>query len=145
MLKLFQGNPLFSYFFLEPLGRQGETNLMKKMISQDIMQLAIDRINGQGPTPVSPCSVTRQGTIRLCAAAAVASAGLRSTLGCQASDQFEAELAARKDREVVRQAYRRLGWDLQDCDAKMIYNDAQTGNQRRANVIRFLATWPVGG
>jgi hypothetical protein len=65
-------------------------------------------------------------------------------MGSFARAEFERQLAATRDRGLVRRAYERLGWSPTDCNIKMVFNDAQSDNDRQVRVISFLESWPKG-
>lgn len=110
-------------------------------ISKKAIDSAIKRLRQQGPTPFSPCSADNGGEVRLCAAAAVAAAGVELKLGQRARLSFEKALASSGDSEYVRQTYERLGWETSDCDRIFVYNNSLSDRERQDGVISFLQLW----
>jgi hypothetical protein len=107
-----------------------------------IIKQAIERLRAQGPTPPSPCAVDSDGSVRLCAAAAVAAAGLNHWYGPDAAREFEQQLARSETSTALDEAFARLALPQTLCDAVRMYNDSVVGSQRREAIIEYLAKLP---
>jgi hypothetical protein len=82
------------------------------------------------------------GSVRLCAAAAIALAGLGHFYGPEAAREFEQELTCSRNSVTLDQAFAKLALPQQLCDAVKIYNDSVIGDTRREAVIEYLERLP---
>lgn len=100
---------------------------------------AVEIIRAQGYTPMSPCSVDEQGNLHLCAAAAVAAAGLQLYLGEEARLDFEQSLAESHEMAMVEKAFERLGWDKSICNQVLQRNNSFHDAERTSRVAQMLS------
>src|SRR6516164_6770527 len=77
----------------------------------------------QSSIPVSPGRVNQDGEVLLCAAACFAAAGLEYAFGAGERERFARNVAYSKDKDLVYQAFERLGWPKVSCIKKMEPND----------------------
>ena len=110
-------------------------------IPTEILLLAQSKILQQGRTPLSPCQLDDGGSIRLCAAAAVASAGLEREDGAVVAKAFAKDLARTSDMNLVRDIFDRFGWGRSTADQMLQFNDALEEDLRTEKVARMLGAW----
>jgi hypothetical protein len=82
-----------------------------KAIAAGVFRSAAQIIENQGNTPVSPCEVDPDGSVRLCAAAALAVAGVRLYEGQKSVGLLLEKLVAQPDRNLIRATFARFGWE----------------------------------
>lgn len=104
----------------------------------DVVERAIRIIQTQGPTPTSPAERGQDGVPTLCAAAALAAAGLEAAGQPDRRHQLEEELVASKSSEPIRGVFKELGWPLGLCNSTLIINDSLPPSERREGVTRYL-------
>ena len=108
---------------------------------------AAEIIRSQGFTPKSPCSVDEQGSLHLCAAAALAAAGLELHKGVAARSQFEEKIGQLRQSKIVHDAFDELGWDRVVCDRVFQKNDLFSDASRTTAVLGMFSSdqhpqWP---
>ncbi len=103
-----------------------------------IVHLAITRLVTQGETPLSPFSTNPDGSIRLCAAAAVASAAMENHQGLSGRLAFERLLQKSADSSLIDRTFVSLGLDPKVCRTLKRFNDSIPEKDRREKVIDFL-------
>ena len=116
------------------------TNLKKTSPSKDTIEEAIRIIQMQGQTPESPGELKQNGKISLCAAAALASAGLELADNLERRRQFEEELIVTHSSEPIRQVFSEFGWSVELCNKTMATNDHFAPSLRSESVTRYLAS-----
>jgi hypothetical protein len=104
----------------------------------DVVERAIQIIETQGPTPVSPAERGQDGVTNLCAAAALAAAGLEVSGRPDRRHELEEELVASKSSEAIRGIFRELGWPMVLCNQTLVMNDSLSQSERREAVTRYL-------
>lgn len=109
----------------------------------DVIEHAINIIQAQGPTPNSPGERRGDRGVALCAAAAIASAGLELVGLHQRRVEFEEVLAASKSTEPIRQVFKELGWAVELCNRTVATNDKFNPLVRKEAVIEFLQRLPT--
>jgi hypothetical protein len=106
------------------------------IVNPEVFAVASQIVRSQRGMPVSPCDFDNGGTLRLCAAAALASAGLACTRGPEARTRFEGELARTLRKETVREAFAELGWSVVDCNRRMRQNDGCSAAERTNSALQ---------
>ena len=86
-------------------------------------------------TPLSPCDRVGDEVV-VCAALALAYAGLEATAGLSAADSLVEKVQS--DSKALFEAYASLGWDHGLCDVLKRTNDAMPGEQRSNRMAEFL-------
>ena len=105
----------------------------------DVVRRAAEIIGTQGPTPTSPGAVGSDGKLRLCAAAALAAAGLELRGGAVARAALETEIASDlADKDVLERAFLKLGWTREACKERLIFNDDCNPFERQERVLAML-------
>ena len=103
-----------------------------------VVNKAIGIIETQGPTPLSPGVRKHDGGVALCAAAALAHAGLEVSGRPQRITEFHEEILRAKSAEPIRKVFGELGWSTEICDRAVYKNDSLRGAARQAGVIGYL-------
>jgi hypothetical protein len=114
------------------------TNLNTEKLPANVVEEAIHIIQTQGPTPYTPGERRSDGGIALCAAAALAYAGLTLAGFSERLRQFEEELVASKSVDSIRKVFKELGWSEALCNTTMSKNDGFTPSARRRGVMLYL-------
>ena len=109
-----------------------------KAIAAGVFRSAAQIIENQGNTPVSPCEVDPDGSVRLCAAAALAVAGVRLYAGQKSVGLLLEKLVAQPDRNLIRATFARFRWSTEDCDMKMQLNDSLSPAIRRTRIVSLF-------
>ena len=120
--------------------RNGNTvsNYKTDGISPAEIGRAIDLIQDQGPTPLSPGLRTSDGTVRLCAGAALAAAGLEARQKTGELSDLRETISASSDSECIRIIFSDLGWSRELCDSVILTNDTLEESERDSGVVKFL-------
>ena len=103
-----------------------------------VLARAIEVIRTQGKTPASPGEKKIGGGVTLCAAAALAHAGLEIAGDTSRLNRFEAEIVTSKSSDSIRTVFQELGWSVELCDHAVAKNDSLQSSQRSAGVIQYL-------
>lgn len=107
-------------------------------IDCDSIRTAQDLLDSQSFVPLSPADRDGSGSICLCAAALLASAGLRVNISREEALQFDTELADTRDKNLIYGTFAQLGWSADLCRTMVDRNDASTPEQRRETVHSLL-------
>jgi hypothetical protein len=92
----------------------------------------------QSFVPLSPATRDDSGRVCLCAAAMLASAGLRTKVSLRKAQEFDMELAETKSKDLVYHTFERLGWPAELCREMMDRNDTSATERRREVVASLL-------
>jgi hypothetical protein len=106
------------------------------MIPRDVVLEAIRIVKDQGSTPMSPGQKRSDGTTALCAAAALADAGLKAADKSDRSFIFRAAIGVDGSKEPIRQVFLELGWPVETCDEAVIVNDGFPDYMRTDSVVQ---------
>lgn len=104
-----------------------------------VLMRAMDIYSTQFESPVSPGSADESGHVSLCAAAAIAAAGIEARYGAVGRQQFESAVVSSAAKDVLFKTFEELGWDAGVCARTVGYNDACPTEVRRESVLGFLA------
>jgi hypothetical protein len=118
------------------------SDLNAEKLPADVLERAIYIIRTQGPTPSSP-GERRDGGVALCAAAAIASAGLELAGLHQRRAEFEEGLVASKSTDPIRQVFEEFGWSVGLCNRTVASNDEFDPRVREESVVKFLRGLPT--
>jgi hypothetical protein len=112
------------------------------IIPETVIASARERLETQGPTPLTPGCIDDLGKgktrKRLCLAASLAWAGFKQTFGEDAAGSFERAAVYGGSKLLVEGAWALLDWDLEDCRKRMAFNDEQPDALRQAKVLAAL-------
>ena len=103
-------------------------------IDPQSLRTARTLLASQSFVPMSPATLDEAGRPCLCAAALLASAGLRDKVSPFRAHKFESELATTKEKRLVYDAYAELGWSRALCNEMMDRNDAAAPEVRKQTV-----------
>ena len=106
--------------------------------TQSILVRAKSICANQLEMPQSPGTINKQGQISLCAAAAVAAAGLEVQKGFEARREFESKVVKSHSIDVIIDVFDQLGWEREVCEAAIMLNDTTPSAIRRERVISYL-------
>lgn len=118
------------------------TNLNGEKLPTRVVEEAMQIIRTQGPTPDSPAERKPDGGIALCAAAALASAGLRLEGSAERRQRFEEELLILKSTDPIREVFKELGWSVEVCNKAVIASDSFARSVRRESVLEYFRRLP---
>lgn len=104
----------------------------------NVVEEAIHLIRIQGPTPNSPGERRSDGGVALCAAAALACAGLKLAGLSERQGRFEEELVSSESADSIRKVFMELGWSIELCDRAVMKNDHLPQSLRREGVMQYL-------
>ena len=110
------------------------------MVSEAVLDIAIEKLSSQEYTPTSPCEYSSQGGLQLCAAAAVAVAMEAVAGGDTAANEFGQELGETRDFGLVMNKFEENGVSAELCKKIFQRNDSLPHNSRTEEVIDFLRT-----
>ncbi len=115
-----------------------EINLSK--IPTEVINKAIRIIKDQGETPLSPGKKGKDGKVALCAAAAVASAGLELANYPERKRKFESAIVTTSSSDAIREVFGELGWPVDVCNRMVVMNDSFPEHERSRSVISYFET-----
>lgn len=104
-----------------------------------VLMRAMDIYSTQLESPVSPGRADEHGQVSLCAAAAIAAAGVEMCHGAADRRRFESAVVNSASKDVLFKTFEGLGWDAGVCARTVGFNDACPTDVRRESVLRFLA------
>lgn len=104
-----------------------------------VLMRAMDIYSMQLESPVSPGKADGSGRVSLCAAAAIAAAGVEACYGAAGRRQFESAVVSSATKDVLFKMFEELGWDTDVCAKTVGYNDACPTEVRKESVLRLLA------
>jgi hypothetical protein len=114
------------------------SNLAITPIPRETIDYASQIIQLQGATPSSPGLMLADGTVVLCAAAALAAAGLEMSEQHERRQRFIEEILANRSSDGIRKVFTELGWPVQVCDRAVAKNDQLPPEERQAGVISYF-------
>ncbi len=114
------------------------SGMERETLPRNVVQQAIQTIKTQGPTPITPGEMRSDGGVALCAAAALAAAGLKHARLPERLKQFEEEIVAAKSKDSIRRVFAELGWPVALCERSMAKNDGFASTVRREGVLQYL-------
>lgn len=111
---------------------------MKTLIPESVIDSAMQILSNQPYVPKSPVERNNDGKVNFCLAAAVAKAGFQVMESESKAKAFEDELVETQSKEVLEQAFVRLGWGVEPCRAKLALNDSTSPSIRKSAVLHYL-------
>lgn len=108
------------------------------VLGPSVLVRAADIYSSQPEAPKSPGSVDADGRVSLCAAAAVAAAGVEIHDGTFERRRFEHAVVDSDSTEVLVKTFERLGWSADVCARTVGFNDACPTVLRRQAVLWLL-------
>ena|SRR5688572_14800778 len=106
-------------------------------IGKDVIEAAIDRLRQQPIVPKSPGLRTADGRLCLCAAAALARAGLEMSNRPSRLEDFDQQILL--DGNYLNEVFRALDWSVEFCDRVRADNDQTAETDRRARMVHLLS------
>lgn len=112
------------------------------MIPRSTIERAENILIAQPYVPLSPAIKSLSGDIYVCAAAALALAGIERQRGSLAANEFRAKVCSVSSADLEN-TYKELGWEPDTCRAMRECNDIAPHTDRLNAVIRKLEALPA--
>ena len=111
---------------------------IRKAVPKGTVKRACQIITRQGKTPVSP-GTDQGGTLKACAALAIATAAIEQEKGVTASKRFLKRVIAQKNKEEVLAVFERNNWGRALGEKIFFANDSFADSERTARVTLLFS------